>query len=398
MCYAKSETDNTPAILHGVVSCESSAEVFQSMEREGWRPRYLSQIGELVELQVPLPQSCAQFKQYTAHVIVLPQLLSKEQVEMQYTRGQSNYPPDELRNILLFGGDNWHPRADLTVILGGLGKEKGNLPPKLLFLTWHVTLDPPLLGSSTPFGEAMKVFQMTRPIAGREGLSVRRFCGAAGMPTAHTDQNILAALCLCPGLTPRKSWGTVIARGRDRYHVFYHRPVVTAKDYPITHVDYSVPRDGGEFALPPAIVFHCPSLGEAVYKKMMSVMAIEAYNKIRESSGLGAVAAGPVHTELNKINEARATYEEAENEWKFHDFIHEYSVRTNFSLVTHPVGLHHDHNSGVESFESRTLYAFPRGSMRCRNSCGRGGSIVGGQYVYSVLSYSERRSQQTNRG
>ena len=187
MCYAKSETDNIPAILQGVVSCESLTEVFQSMDCEGWRPRYLSQIGKLVELRVPLPQPCAQFKQYTAHVIVLPQLLSKEQVEMQYTRGQSNYPPDELRNILLFGGDNWHPRADLTVILGDFGKGTANLPPKLLFLTWHVSLDPPLLGSSNPFGEARKVFQMIQPIAGREGMTVHWFCGAAGMPTAHTE-------------------------------------------------------------------------------------------------------------------------------------------------------------------------------------------------------------------
>ena len=53
-----------------------------------------------------------------------------------------------------------------------------------------------------------------------------------------------------------------------------------ADDYPITHVDYSVPHDGGEFFLPPTIVFHCQSLGEAVYKKMMLVMAMVAYNKL----------------------------------------------------------------------------------------------------------------------
>ena len=135
MCFAKLDVDNTPAILHGVISCESLAEVFQSMGCEGWKPRYLSHCGKLVELQVESPQSCSQSKQYTANVIVLPQLLSKKQVELQYTCGQSIYPSDELRNVLLFGGDNWHPMADLTVILGNFCKEEDSIPSNLLFLT-----------------------------------------------------------------------------------------------------------------------------------------------------------------------------------------------------------------------------------------------------------------------
>ena len=129
MCYAKSDVDNTPAILHSVISRESLAEVFKSMDCEGWQPRYLSHCGKLVELQVESPNFCSQSKQYTANIIVLPQLLSKKQVELQYTHGQSIYPSDELRNMLPLGGDNWHPMADLTVILGDFCKEKNRPPP-----------------------------------------------------------------------------------------------------------------------------------------------------------------------------------------------------------------------------------------------------------------------------
>ena len=89
MCFAKSDVDNTLAILHGVISRESLAEVFQSMGCDGWNPRYLSHCGQLVQLEVEFPHSCTQFKQYTANIIVLPQLLSTKQVELQYTRGQS---------------------------------------------------------------------------------------------------------------------------------------------------------------------------------------------------------------------------------------------------------------------------------------------------------------------
>ena len=173
---------------------------------------------------------------------------------------------------------------------------------------------------------------------------------------------------------------------------------MTGNNYPITHVDYSIPNDGGEFYLPLSIEFHCPSLGKAVYTKMMSVMVMVAYNKLRQLSGLWPIAAGAADLESKKIHEAQATYDDAEVDWKFHDFIHEYSVRTKFTLVAHTVGLHKDHNSSVELFESRMLYAFPCGAMRCQSSYGRGGSMVGGQYVYSILSYSERRSQQTAKG
>ena len=116
--------------------------------------------------------------------------------------------------MFLFGGDNWNPKTNLTVILGNFSKEHDNLPPKLLLLTWHVKLDLPLLGTSNPFCEARKVFQMTRPIAGRKGMVVCWFCGAAGLPTANTDQNILCALCLSPGLLPRKLWASIVVRGR----------------------------------------------------------------------------------------------------------------------------------------------------------------------------------------
>ena len=85
MCYAKLDRDKTPAILHGVLSCESFAKIFESMCRDGLNPWYLSYCGRLVQLKVDTPNSCTKSKQYTANVIVLPQLLSTNQVESQYT-------------------------------------------------------------------------------------------------------------------------------------------------------------------------------------------------------------------------------------------------------------------------------------------------------------------------
>ena len=117
---------------------------------------------------------------------------------------------------------------------------------------------------------------MTRGIVGREGMEVRRFCGASSLSTEETDKNMLAGMCLLPNSLSRTSQASIVVRGQDQYHVLYHRAVVTEDDCPITHVNYSVSHDGGEFFLPPLIVFHCPLLGEAVYKKMMSVIAVVA--------------------------------------------------------------------------------------------------------------------------
>ena len=159
MCFAKSDANNTPAILHSVISCELLAEVLQLMGCDCWNPQYLSHCGQLVELKVESPSSCTQANQYTANVTVLPQLFCTKQVELQYYRGRTIFPSDKLRNVLLFGGENWHPMADLTFILGDFSKEKDNLSPKLLLLTWHVTLHPPLLGSSNSLEEAQNVFK-----------------------------------------------------------------------------------------------------------------------------------------------------------------------------------------------------------------------------------------------
>ena len=184
--------------------------------------------------------------------------------------------------------------ADLNVVLGGFFQRTRQPRPKTFAFDLACEIGPSILRTIKPIWERLKcvsndtTYFRTRQ---NDGLTV---CGAAGLPTENTDQNILSALCLSPGLLPKKLWASIVVRGRDQYHAFYHRPVVTADDYPITHVDYSVLHDGGEFCLLPSIVFLCLLLGKAVYSKMVSMMAVVVHNKVWHLSGLGPVAARAV--------------------------------------------------------------------------------------------------------
>ena len=58
---------------------------------------------------------------------------------------EKNFCPDELLDMLLFGGDNPRQDADATIVLGDFSKEENVLPPKVLLLSWNVALNPLLI-------------------------------------------------------------------------------------------------------------------------------------------------------------------------------------------------------------------------------------------------------------
>ena len=149
-------------------------------------------------------------------------------------------------------------------------------------------------------------------------------------------------------------------------------------------MEYSPPRDGGQFDMPEICLSRYPILGEMTYLKMQSVNILSALNELRVKHGQLPVAIGPINQEMKKIDIARKSYQESSEGMNMHNFIVAFNKLNRFSMVAYPVGMHNDHFRNGESLENKILFTIPL--PKCR-SLGRGGSIVGNRYVYALLDW-----------
>ena len=136
--------------------------------------------------------------------------------------------------------------------------------------------------------------------------------------------------------------------------------------------------------MPDACLTECPVLGEMTYQKMMSVQMLNVLNNHFESVGVFAVATGALDRETKNVMIARKAYREADSTRKMHDFVSAFNKLNGYSMIAHPVGMHHDHFRADESLENKIMFTLPLGKKRL---LGRGGSILGKRFVFALLDW-----------
>ena len=213
---------------------------------------------------------------------------------------------------------------------------------------------------------------------------MRRFGGSSGNTCPETDMNLLQVLSENEGTLPRKTWATSIIRGTDRYFVIYRKCNPLTPYNCFTHVEYSPPRDGGQFNMPDICVSRYPVLGEMSYLKMQTVCILVALNKWRLSNDLPEIALGPIEREMENITIARKSYETSPRKSKMFKFITAFNKLNGYSMVAYPVGMHMDLFRDGESLENKILFTLPR--SKC-GSLGCGGSIFSNRFVYALLDW-----------
>ena len=178
-----------------------------------------------------------------------------------------------------------------------------------------------------------------------------------------TDKNMLHALAVSNGILSRKSWGTMVFRGPNKYHLVYKKVAPSTGNYGICHVDYSPPRDGGQFSMPDICIVRYPVLAEMTYQKTMTVQLMCAYNKFRLRLGMKAVAQGALEKELSNLHVARCSYDNAVGKSKMFCFLSAFNKMNSYSMVAHPVGMHYDRFcEDKESVENKIMFAVRRHS------------------------------------
>ena len=231
---------------------------------------------------------------------------------------------------------------------------------------------------------ALNIYNALRPLSGKRGYEMRRFGGSSG-PTCHeSDRNLLRVLSENKGALPRKTWATVILRGPDRYYDIYQKCNSEDSQSSFTHVEYSPPKDGGQFSMPEVCIERYPVLGEMSYLKMQSVYILIALNQFREDRGQSPVAVGPMKKEIKNIALARKSYNTSTTPMRMHNFIHTFNTLNHYSMVAYTAGMHEDNFRDGESLENKILLTLP--TPKC-GSIGRGGSIVGNRFVYALLDW-----------
>ena len=133
-----------------------------------------------------------------------------------------------------------------------------------------------------------------------------------------------------------------------------------------------------------------PLLGEFSYLKMVTTMIIRKLNKDRLKCGKTAIAAGPVSSEYQNILHARKAYDNVPNGKMMH-FVNAYNLLNKHSMNGYPCGLHCDfYQKGSESFENKILLV----NDKIKHNVGRGGSLVGGKYVFAILDWGAQNKSR----
>jgi hypothetical protein len=87
---------------------------------------------------------------------------------------------------------------------------------------------------------------------------------------------------------------------------------------------------------------------------------------------------------LRNIEEARKAYSASMSGRKMYEFISTFNKLNGYSMVAHPVGMHHDHFRDNESIENKIMFVLPLGE---NGGLGRGGSITGDKSVFVLLDW-----------
>ena len=71
-----------------------------------------------------------------------------------------------------------------------------------------------------------------------------------------------------------------------------------------------------------------------------------------------------------------------------HDFIAKFNSLNRYSMVAYPVGMHYDiFRKHGESLENKILSTIPSTNSLFGGFVGRGGSLIGHDYVYALFDW-----------
>ena len=396
---APSRADGTPGILHGVLSLQSASSAHLYSQTIGKSPsRIRGNSKRIVVENVSSPHDAETTRNIVVEIITVHQVLPCDDV--MKLKGLNDFSPEYLMKQSYFGNNDVRKDVDATMILGSFDLENKSLPPKLLLFRFHGMIINHMKSLADRNVMVDEIYSSLRPICGKRGFEIRRFCGSSGLTTPDSDRNLLTVLLSHEGTLPRKIFSTIIIRDTSCYHIIYRKGNIKSDKSPYAHVCYSPPQEGGPFSMPDNCISLHPILSELTYVKMFSVSILTEYNFQRVIRGELPVAIGPLTREKKNMDMARLQYSTAKANPMF-SLIRYYNSCNKFSMVAYPVGMHNDHfRLSRESLENRILLCLSEHGQRgkkeqvrnligefSRNKIGRGGSLVGIRYVYALLDW-----------
>jgi len=217
MALAKSPTDNSPAIIHGVFSHTSATKAYDKMLKDRFIPERIKGERHVQVLRnCPSPEDPTKLRDVTIEVILVDETSSVDDVSS--LRGQTDVDEDVILSLNFFGNDDLRDDVDATIVMGNFCKEDGHLAPKLLCHRFSS-----MIANSLSLDKknhmTKDIYRTLRGIAGKRGYEMWRFGGSSGIVDHETDRNLLRILCEHEGSLPRTVPGYVLIRDVDKYHV-----------------------------------------------------------------------------------------------------------------------------------------------------------------------------------
>jgi hypothetical protein len=233
------------------------------------------------------------------------------------------------------------------------------------------------------------IYSNLRPISGKQGFEVTRLGGTGGYTCDQSTKDLLYILKQNDSLLPRKAGACLIIPSKKFYSVYYMRNKTDPEtsQHPVAYHKYSPPKPGGSFMLDGTILNYFKIIGEFGYLKMVVTLLLQTMNdQCLDIMGY-PVCKGPIHYEMRNIDYARGAFQINKS---YASLCKAFISVNSMTLISWPVGQHNDHFSkNVESLENKILFVVPSE----KKSNGRGGSLIGSQFVFALLDWRSTNRQ-----
>lgn len=377
--FAGSSVDGTIDVPH----CVLSHELAQQMHESNIRLSRVTGTRRVINLDVTSPENPLRSRKITVEVIDVNQQLATSSINT--LKGENVFDMTMITTMSFFGSEDTRQDVDATIILGHFSIDT-NIHPKLLLLRFSGMLANSHYSVKRKQVIARELYHQLRALSGRQGYEIIRRGGSSGKVTNQSDQDLVDCIHDVPGMCPRKLRGVLILRGQFTYFLVYRN----VKSSSFVCYQYSPPKEGGSFNLPSYLLYRYPVLAEFAYLKMMAIEIIRSLNNYRASKGMSLVAQGIVQCESMKLSKALKMYRKCDSpgrQGQLYTLVNCFNNLHTYSMVCHPVGMHNDHfKGGDESLENKILMSIDINSAK-KKRLGRGGCVMGTQYVYALLDW-----------
>ena len=310
-----------------------------------------------------------------AHAIIPQEVRVDDCVEY----GQTQVPLEELIKASVFSYKRTVKKADVLILSGDYRLE----PHDSLRMNGRKLLccrAQSLASKGISDLDATKMYYDLAYEAGWDGIGLTRTSGTNGYTNNTSHRDLLRVLHANPSLLPNKAGACWIIPHKKYYYILYSKHTYKSDEPSIGCTTYAPPKPGGSLLLNGNAMVQYPILGEMAYLKMYLTLLLKRFNAIREDEP--PVAIGPISHELRNIQYARGIFKATNG--NYFSFCKAFISVNSMSLVTHPVGLHNDFFSKKgESLENKICFVVPS----IKTSVGRGGSLIGNQFVYALLDW-----------